>query len=87
MKLIVPFYEMDTFVTPAVFKKVGEIIWDGDKITTSDPQSNALKFYARTRIKILDEIILPDKEPERFMRALCVAYKRGFAYAGPAVEA
>lgn len=67
-------------------EKIGDIIYDGEKITTSS-NSRLLKYIATEPITLRDmKQVKPDEEPEKFMRSLYLAYHGSYVRAMRAVE-
>ena len=84
MKLRVDIYELDGEANDV---KVGEIRFDGEKITVSDSKSLLLTRMASIPIEInWQEIIDPDKEPERFVRNLWQHYFSPYLRAMKAIK-
>src|SRR5206468_32290 len=70
MKLKVDIYELDGEANDV---KVGEVRFDGEKITTSS-DDKLLTRMAGVPIEVNGKEIDPDKEPERFVRNLWQHY-------------
>lgn len=71
MKLTANIYELDGEANDT---KVGEIQFDGERITTSNSKSLLLTRMASVPIEVKGKVIDPDKEPERFVRNLWQHY-------------
>ena len=71
MKLTVDVYEL---TGDANDTKRGEIIFDGEEITTSS-NDKLLMRMAGTPIVLKGEVIDPDEEPEKFIRNLWQHYR------------
>jgi hypothetical protein len=58
----------------------GDLIWDGKKITASDPDRHLLKSIMTTPLEWrgLKKPIEPRQEPELFMRSLWKAYRGAY---------
>jgi hypothetical protein len=58
-------------------KKRGEIIWDGEKMTSSN-DSQLLKTIVEEPIGVKGKALFAKDDPELFMRSLCVAYSGSY---------
>jgi len=55
-------------------EKVGDIIWDGKTIRASNPENGILRYILRSSVTHPSQGrgVRADREPELFMKLLCV---------------